>query len=30
MASPGWLARYERGEREQVWHELRQYGQTGP
>lgn len=27
MATPGWLARYERGEREQVWHELRQYGQ---
>ena len=27
MGSPGWLERYQGGEREQVWHELRQYGQ---
>jgi hypothetical protein len=26
MPSPGWLDRYRRGEREQVWHELRQLG----
>lgn len=26
MGSPGWLERYQRGEREQVWHELRQCG----
>jgi hypothetical protein len=27
MGSPGWLDRYRGGAREQVWHELRQYGQ---
>jgi hypothetical protein len=27
MESPGWLERYQGREREQVWHELRQYGQ---
>ena len=27
MDSPQWLERYHRGEREQVWHELRQCGQ---
>jgi hypothetical protein len=26
VASQGWLDRYRSGEREQVWHELRQYG----
>src|SRR5262245_12356678 len=26
MASQGWLDRYRSGEREQVWHELRQHG----
>src|SRR5690242_1342154 len=25
-SSPGWLSRYQRGHREQVWHELRQLG----
>lgn len=26
VTSPGWLARYEAGDRERVWHELRQLG----
>lgn len=26
MSSPGWLSRYQSGQREQVWHELRQLG----
>jgi hypothetical protein len=26
MRTPSWLERYHAREREQVWHELRQYG----
>ncbi|WP_326952278.1 hypothetical protein [Amycolatopsis sp. NBC_01286] len=26
VSSPGWLSRYQSGQREQVWHELRQLG----
>lgn len=28
MSSPNWLSRYRDGQREQVWHELRQLGSS--